>query len=418
MINREIIETVEKNYPYLDDFYKQLHANPELSFHEKNTSKKLASELRSLGIEVTEYVGGYGIVGVLKNGKGPVIMLRTDMDALPVEEKTNLPYASKVRTVTDDGKETGVMHACGHDIHMSVFLGTAKTLTALKDKWNGTIILVGQPAEEKIAGAELMIKNGLFEKFPRPDYILALHTHPTLMAGHIGYCAGFSWAGDEMLNLIVKGISGHGASPHTAIDPIIMSAQIILALQTIVSREINPVDPAVLSIGAIHGGITHNIIPSEVMLSITVRAYSAEVTKHILRSIKLKADCVARSYGLPEESLPEIIIKESTPAVYNDPTLTENLKNSAIDILGESKVIKLNPEMISEDFALYGLTEPKIPICIFRLGTVDIQTLNKYGNKIEHLPKLHSEKYAPAPEPTIKTGVKAMTKTVMDLLSV
>lgn len=416
-MNTPIIELIDKEYPFLEKFYKYLHANPELSFYEKNTSEKLAAELESLKIDVTKNIGGYGIVGIIKNGTGPVVMLRTDMDALPVEEKTGLPFASKVKMVNKNGNETGVMHACGHDVHMSVFLGTARLLSKLKNSWQGTIILVGQPAEERIAGAEAMIKAGLFEKFPRPDFALALHTHPALPAGMVGYCEGYSWAGDEMLDLIVKGITGHGASPHTAIDPIVIASQIVLALQTIISREINPMDSAVITVGSIHGGVTHNIIPGEVLLSLTVRSYASEVTKHILKSIKQKADGIAKAYGLPDDLLPEIIIKESTPAVYNDPLLTGKLKNSFINILGTNNVVKLNPEMISEDFALYGLTEPKIPICIFRLGTIDQSTLAKYENKIELLPKLHSDKYAPVYEQSIKTGVKAMCKAVLDLLN-
>jgi hippurate hydrolase len=416
-MNKFIADFTTKDYTYLENFYKQMHQNPELSFYEEQTSERLAKELASLNIKVTKNIGGYGIVGVLSNGDGPVIMLRTDMDALPVEEKTGLSYASKARAVNKDGKEVGVMHACGHDVHMTVFLGTARLLASTKDKWKGTIVFVGQPAEERIAGAENMIKDGLFEKFPRPNYALALHTHPTLQAGKVGYCEGYSWAGDEMLDLIVKGISGHGASPHTAIDPILISSHIILALQAIVSREINPVEPAVITVGSIHGGITHNIIPKEVILSLTIRSYSAEVTKHILASIKLKAENIARSFGVPENLLPEMIIKESTPAIYNDPALTNKLKESFINILGGNNVEKLAPEMISEDFALYGLVEPKIPICIFRLGTIDNKILNQFENKPELLPKLHSDKFAPAVEPTIKTGVKAMTRAVIDLLT-
>lgn len=416
-MNKFIADFTTKDYTYLENFYKQMHQNPELSFYEEQTSERLAKELASLNIKVTKNIGGYGIVGVLSNGDGPVIMLRTDMDALPVEEKTGLSYASKARAVNKDGKEVGVMHACGHDVHMTVFLGTARLLASTKDKWKGTIVFVGQPAEERIAGAENMIKDGLFEKFPRPNYALALHTHPTLQAGKVGYCEGYSWAGDEMLDLIVKGISGHGASPHTAIDPILISSHIILALQAIVSREINPVEPAVITVGSIHGGITHNIIPKEVILSLTIRSYSAEVTKHILASIKLKAENIARSFGVPENLLPEMIIKESTPAIYNDPALTNKLKESFINILGGNNVEKLAPEIISEDFALYGLVEPKIPICIFRLGTIDNKILNQFENKPELLPKLHSDKFAPAVEPTIKTGVKAMTRAVIDLLT-
>ena len=416
-MNSHVAEQIEKDYSYLENFYKDLHQNPELSFYEKETSEKLAKELEQLGINVTRNIGGYGIVGVLTNGDGPVIMLRTDMDALPVEEKTGLDYASKIKALNKDGKETSVMHACGHDVHMTVFLGAARQLVNSKSKWKGTIVFVGQPAEERIAGAEQMIKDGLFEKFPRPNYALALHTHPTLLAGKVGYCEGYSWAGDEMLDLIVKGISGHGASPHTAIDPIVIASHIILALQTIVSRELNPIDPAVITVGSIHGGITHNIIPNEVKLSLTIRSYSYTVTEHILKSIKLKADNIARSFGVPENLLPEMIIKESTPAIYNDPALTNKLKESFINILGSENVEKLNPEMISEDFALYGLVEPKIPICIYRLGTIDNKILHQFENKPELLPKLHSDKFAPAIEPTIKTGVKAMFRAVIDLLA-
>lgn len=417
MITNKINELVEKEYSYLENLYKYLHQNPELSFHEKNTSEKLANELESLNIKVEKNIGGYGIVGILKNDEGNTIMIRTDMDALPQQEKTNLPYASNVKIINFDGKETYVMHACGHDIHMAIFIGTARILNKIKDYWKGTILFVGQPAEEKITGAKEMIKDGLFTRFPQPNYILALHTHPTLFAGSVGYCEGYSWAADVMLDLIVKGVSGHGASPHTTIDPIIISAHIIIAIQSIISREINPTEKAVITIGSIHGGLTHNIIPSEVKLSITIRAYSQETTNNILESIKNKANNIAKAFGLKDNLLPEISLKESTPAVYNDPELTNKLVKSFIKIIGEDNIIKLEPEMISEDFGLYGLQNPKIPICIFRLGTLSKKLLEKYNNDIEKLPKLHSDMYTPEPEASIKTGVKAMVQSIVDLLN-
>jgi len=417
MITNKINDLIENEYPYLENLYIYLHKNPELSFQEKNTSEKLANELESLNITVEKFIGGYGIVGILKNGEGPTIMIRTDMDALPQQEKTNLPYASNVKMINSDGKESYVMHACGHDIHMSIFIGTARILNKIKDYWKGTILFVGQPAEEKISGAAEMLKAGLFTRFPKPNYILALHTHPTLFAGTVGYCEGYSWAADVMLDLIVKGVSGHGASPHTSIDPIVISAHIIIAIQSIISREINPTEKAVITIGSIHGGLTHNIIPSEVKLSITIRAYSQETINHILESIKNKANNIAKAFGLQENLLPEIIQKESTPAVYNDPELTNKLVQSFIKILGKDNIIKLEPEMISEDFGLYGLQEPKIPICIFRLGTLSKKMLEKYNNDINLVPKLHSDKYTPEYEISIKTGVKAMVQSIVDLLN-
>ena len=412
-----IQSAIASDYGYLKDLYIDLHQNPELSFHEILTAKKIANELQSLGFEVTRPVGGTGLVGVLKNGKGPTLMLRTDLDALPVKEQTGLPYASTQQVSNDLGKTVDVMHACGHDIHMTVFIGTARRLVSLKDRWQGTLILVGQPAEERGAGARMMIEDGLFERFPRPDYNLALHVFPDLAAGTVGYTKEYAFANVDSVDIAVHGIGGHGAYPHKTKDPVVLAAKIISSLQTLVSREISPLDPAVVTVGSIHGGTKHNIIGDRVDLQLTVRSYSDQVRYQLLEGIKRIAFAEARAHGLPDSLLPTVRIKnEATPSVYNDPDFAMRMAQVFERTLGKNRVKETPPVMAGEDFSRYGRVEPKIPSLMFKLGAVDRNLLTKAKEKGEQLPSLHSPFFAPLPEPTIKTGVLAMTSAALELL--
>lgn len=412
-----IQKEIDYEYPSLEILYRDLHSHPELSFREQKTSIRLENELRDIGFEVESYVGGYGIVGILRNGNGPTVLIRTDMDALPVKEQTGLPYASIVCTKDEHWREVGVMHACGHDVHMTVFIGTARLLAKLKDRWKGTLMMIGQPAEEKGAGARAMLTDGLFKRFPIPDYCLALHVAANLSAGTVGYCKGYAMANVDSVDIIIHGIGGHGALPHTTKDPVIIAAQIVLALQTIVSREINPVEPAVITVGSLHSGTKHNIISDEAHLQITVRSYSEGVRDQLLKSIKRVTRGIAQAAGIEENELPEVKIKEKyTPSLYNDPVLTERLVKTFETVLGKNNVVYSKPAMIGEDFAHYGRTNQKIPICMFFLGTLK----QKHGEgsllNRESPPSLHSATFAPDAKPTIKTGIKAMTAAVLELM--
>jgi hippurate hydrolase len=406
-------------YPSLLQLYRHLHINPELSFHESKTSERLQQELRSVGFEVTGNFGGYGLVGVLKNGAGPTVMIRTDLDALPVTEQTGLEYASQVKTKDDKGNEVGVMHACGHDIHMTCFVGTARLLSQLKDRWRGTVIMIGQPAEERGGGAKAMLDAGLFQKFPKPDYVLALHDAANLEAGKIGVTEGPALAGTSSVDLTIRGISGHGAWSYTTKDPIVLAAQIILGLQTIVSREMRAIDPAVVTVGSIHGGTKHNIIPDEVQLQLTIRFFSEAIRSQLLAGIERIAKGMAQAAGVPpgREPIMHVREEESIGPTVNHPELTRRVGSAIAGILGKSNIVPTEPVMGGEDFGYFGRAEGNIPICMFWLGAVSrerIEESQKPGGK--PLPSLHSNLYAPIPEPTIKTGVKAMTAAVMDLL--
>lgn len=414
----EIELRINNEYASLEQLYKYLHAHPELSFREQKTAAKVAQELRSLGFDVTTNVGGYGLVGVLKNGSGPTVMVRTDLDALPVEEKTGLDYASRVLVKDDEGNEVKVMHACGHDVHMTVFVGTARILRQFKEQWRGTLVMIGQPAEEKGAGAKAMLADGLFTKFPRPDYGLALHVNPNITAGKVAYCEGYALANVDAVDVHIRGVGGHGAYPHTTKDPVVIAAQVVLALQTIVSREINPLEPAVVTVGSIHGGTKHNIIPDAVHLQLTLRSYSDQVRNQTIATIERIAKGIARAAGVPEDKMPMVTVQdEYTPATYNDPDLTQRIAKSFRAVLGDENVMEAEPVMAGEDFGRYGRVEPKIPISIFWLGTVDAKKIEESLLKGTPLPSLHSSLFAPSPELTIKTGVKAMTAAVLDLLS-
>ncbi len=410
-------EAVAQDYAYLESLYQHLHANPELSFKEEQTAARLVKEMKELGFTVTEKVGGHGFVSVLENGDGPTVMVRTDLDALPVEERTGLPYASKIKSVEQTGQEVSVMHACGHDVHMTVWTGTARRLVALKDQWQGTLVMIGQPAEERGAGAAAMLKDGLFERFPRPDYNLAWHVNPSLAAGMVSYKPEFSYANVDSVDIHVKGIGGHGAYPHTTKDPVVIGSQIVLALQTIASREIAAQVPVVVTVGAFNAGAKHNVISDGAHLQLTVRTYSDETRNKVLSSIERIAHNTARVAGLPEDMLPEVVLKdEYTPAGYNNPALTERIATLLKESLGDEKVVLGQAVMGGEDFARYGRAEPRIPSLMLSLGSVSADKYAAFLKGDLRLPSLHSSVYAPDPEPTISTGVYAMTLAVLDLM--
>src|SRR5436190_1659746 len=360
--------------------YKMLHAAPELSHREEKTAQFFAGELRKFGYEVTERLGkyenpawnGYGVVGIMRNGAGPTVLIRTDLDALPVEEKTGLPYASKVKTRNDAGVEVGVMHACGHDIHMTSMLGTAKMLAQLKSSWSGTLIVLGQPAEETIDGARAVLRDGLYTKFPQPDFALALHDNADLEAGKVGYIPGFALASGTAVDIKIRGLGGHGSKPEATKDPIVLAAQVVMALQTIISRENSPLDPAVVTVGSIHGGTRYNIIPDEVNLQLTVRTYKEEVRQRILTSIERITKGTALAAGIPEDRAPIVKVSETevTAATYNDPKLVERLDVAFKKALGDENVVPVAPIMGSEDFGYLSLDQ-KIPSVVFWLGAVD-----------------------------------------------
>lgn len=405
--------------------YKTLHAAPELSHHEEKTSAFFANQLRALGYTVTERVGkyenpewtSYGVVAVMKNGAGPTVLVRTELDALPVDEKTGLPYASKVKTKNDAGQEVSVMHACGHDVHMTSMLGTAKMLGALKDQWSGTLVLIGQPAEEVIDGARSMIRAGLYERFPRPDYVIALHDSADLEAGKVGYTPGYAMASSTSVDIKIRGLGGHGARPETTKDPVVVAAQVVLALQTIVSRENSPLDPVVVTVGSIHGGTKHNIIPDEVDLQLTVRAYKEDVRKRVLASIERITKGIALAAGIPDDRAPIVKFSETqvTAATFNEPQLTERMSAVFVKALGNDNVVKLPPVMMSEDFGYLSLDQA-IPATLFTLGAVDPAKVKQSRETGTPLPSLHSALFQPLPEPTLRTGVKAMTSAVLELM--
>lgn len=402
----------------LMNLYKDLHQNPELSYKEFETAKKLSILLGDLGYEVTEGVGGNGVVASLKNGPGKTVLIRADMDGLPVKEKTGASYASKKKSTNQVGQEVFTMHACGHDIHMTVLLGTAEYLIQNKEKWSGNLILVLQPAEEVSGGARNMIKDGLFKKWPRPDFNLALHVSADIQAGKIGYLPGWAMANVDSVDILIRGIGGHGAYPHKTIDPIVLSAQIITNLQTIVSREISPIEPAVITVGSIHGGTKHNVIPNEVKLQLTLRSYTDEVRNKTINSIKRISRALAEAAGVPRELYPIVSLKdEYTPAVFNNPALVDKLQASFEKSIGIENIIKTSPVMGGEDFGMYGREEPIIPTALFWLGAVNKSVYEKAKKDNITLPSLHSDLFLPDAKPAINTGVLAMTNAAIDLFN-
>jgi amidohydrolase len=417
-LNDLITKSADKLTDRYFDIYVDLHRNPELSLFEIETAKKMAAELAKMGFEVTTGVGGNGVVGVLRNGPGKTIMLRTDMDALPVSENTGLPYSSIKIAKDAAGTEVPVMHACGHDMHMSVWLGTLRSLTDLKNEWKGTIIALAQPAEEGSLGAQSVITDGLFKRFPVPDYALCYHVSAELAAGTIGYYPGPIFAGVKSAGITVYGSGGHGAMPHTTTDPIVIAARIILDIQTIVSREINPVKPAVVTVGAIHGGTRHNVIPDEVKMLLTIRFFEDEVFETIKESLANIVRGAAITAGLPDNKMPLIEYdKSDNLPVANNPGLVMDGVGSMKSILGERNVFQVDPSTVAEDFGKYGITEEKVPIALFWLGGVNKQKFDDHAEKGTFLPPLHNSAFAPDFKPTFKTGVSAMTRTMIDLFN-
>jgi amidohydrolase len=405
-------------YPSLEEIYLHLHQNPELSLMEFNTSALVAKELRALGIEVTERVGGYGVVGVLANGPGPVVLLRADMDALPVKENSGVPYASTAVVKDVTGKETPAMHACAHDTHITGLIGTARMLTSVRDRWSGTIVFVAQPAEEIGVGARAMLMDGLYTRFPRPDFAVALHTWSNLPAGSVGYVEGPAYANVDMVDVIVRGIGGHGSQPQTTKDPIVLASQIVLALQTIVSRELAPGTPAVVTVGSIHGGAKHNIISDEVKLELTLRSYDQKVGTQIVDSIRRIAEHTARAAGVPDSLLPTVqLATETIPLTTNDPALTRRLVGALRGWMGESRVLLEKPTTGGEDFSQYGLTVQRVPISILWVGGADPAAYAESMRTGAVLPSNHSATFAPPPEPTIKTAISALTASALELLA-
>ena len=433
----DLTETVAEDYDYVLDLYKHFHENPELSFKEKDTAARLASELEALGFDVTERlgdawvkekvmkdegeiredVGGYGVVAVMKNGEGPTVMLRADMDALPLEEKTGLDFTSKVIGQTHTGKDAPVMHACAHDSHVAILIGAARQLVERKDEWKGTLVLIGQPAEEIGLGAIAMLEDGLFEKFPRPDYVLATHTSGWSPAGTVSYTSGYALANVDSVDITVKGIGAHGSAPHTGKDPIVIAAQIVNALQTLVSREVNPLKAGVVTVGSFRAGFKHNIIPDEAKLQITVRSYDDDVRKTLLDGIERIAIAQALSAGLPEDLMPIIEMESDyTPSTFNDPEMTDRVMAAIGKSIGNEKVTTQPPSMGGEDFSQFHRYDKDIKTLIFWTGGADPKQFKAaQAGEGELPPGNHSPFFAPQAEPALKLGVQSMTAGALEL---
>jgi amidohydrolase len=405
-------EQVNAIYPEVESLYFDLHRTPELAMHEQQTAAKLAERVKSLGYEVTTGVGGTGIVAVLRNGQGPTVILRTDMDALPVEEKTGLPYASQVLVKSNSGTSIPVMHACGHDIHMSSWFGTAKLMATNRDRWHGTLILIGQPAEETGEGAPAMIKDGLFTRFPKPDFALAIHDSANQPVGQVGFTPGYALASADSVDITIFGRGGHGGRPQNTIDPVVIAARTVLALQTIVSRENNPLDPVVITIGTIHGGTKNSIIPDEVKLQLTVRSYKPEVRKRLLASIERVAKGEAMAGGAAQEPL--VKVTPAANAMYNDPALTKRLVATLRGVLGQANVVEVEPTMVFEDFAEFNLAG--IPSAEFWVGGVEPAKFAAAQQAGTPLPQLHSSMWAPDYVSTLKTAIIVETTELLELL--
>jgi amidohydrolase len=401
----------KKNLQSLVELYRELHANPELSYQEKQTAARIAELWKAEGFAISAGIGGHGVVGILKNGDGPTIMLRTDLDALPVTELTNLIYGSKVKVKNADGAEVGVMHACGHDVHMCVVTGSGRYLAQHKDLWQGTLMLIAQPAEETGAGAKAMLDDGLFKKFPKPDFAIAAHVDAGLAAGMVGFRAGYTLANVDSVDVTLYGKGGHGAEPQSAIDPIVMAAEFILSVQTIVSRERKPTDPAVVTVGAIRAGTKHNIISDYCELQLTVRSYRDDTREAILAAIKRKAEAVTKGAG--SDKPPLIQVTEGTPALYNDDQLTQRLAPIFKKAIGEANLVPTEPVMGGEDFSRYG--REGVPIHMFRLGSVEKRRLDRWKELGQPPPSLHSPLYYPDFEPTVTTGIDVMATSAIEL---
>jgi amidohydrolase len=410
-------EAIAKDMPSLMALYTHLHQNPELSAQEINTAKRMATELRKAGYGVTENVGGTGVVGIIKNGAGPVLMMRADMDGLPVLEQTNLAYASKVVMKDTKGKEVPVMHACGHDIHMTAMVGAARQLAAMKAQWSGTLLIIMQPAEEAFSGAAKMLADGLFTRFPKPTNAIALHDSSVMPAGTIGYGKGYVLAAVDSVDIDVRGVGGHGAFPHTTKDPVVIAAQIVMALQTLVSRETDPQDAAVVTVGSIHGGLKHNIISDSVKLQLTVRTYDDTTRKRIMSGIKRIAAAQAMSAGVPADKMPLVTQADNPyPATWNTDAQTGRIAELFAARFGKDNVQKSPPVMGGEDFSEYYLANKAMESTIFWLGGLNADIYKKSIAKGDSLPSLHSPFWAPDADPTLRTGVEALTLAALDVL--
>jgi len=408
------LEGLDQIYPQLDALYLDLHKNPELSTKEQRTSARMADELRKLGYEVTAGVGGTGVVGVLRNGKGPAVLLRTELDALPVEEKTGLPYASTATGVNPQGQTVPVMHACGHDVHMAGWTGAAALLARMKDRWRGTVLMIAQPAEETVQGARAMIKDGLFVRFPKPDFAVAVHDSSDLPAGKVYYVPGPAMASVDSVDVTIFGRGGHGALPHTTVDPVVIAAKAVLGFQTLISREKDPLEPAVLTVGSIHGGTKYNIIPDEVKLQITLRTFNPEVRQLLLSGIERVAKAEAAGARAPKE--PVVKVSESQDLTYNDPALTRRLAAALAKQLGAENVLEKRPEMVAEDFGEFGKAAG-VPSVQLRVGAVEPSKYEAAMKAGTPLPSLHSSGFAPDRERTIKAAATVLTLSALDLLA-
>jgi amidohydrolase len=416
---------VKGEVPDLVETYKGIHSHPELSHHEEHTSALLADELRKAGYTVTEHIGkypdgnqAYGVIAILENGPGPRLLIRTDLDALPIIEETGVPYASQVKSKNAAGQDVGVMHACGHDIHITTMIGTARALVALKKQWHGTLMLVGQPSEELVDGARAMLADHLYERFGTPDLVIGLHDTNTRAAGTVSVTSGPAMAGVTSVDVVMRGVGGHGARPQEGKDPVVMAAEFVVQLQTIVSRQENPRDPAVVTVGDIHGGTKRNIIPNEVKLELTTRAFTEPSQQIILDGIQRTAQGVALSAGVPTDLAPIVTIlpNESSPPTYNDPALTTRVKAALVTALGTSNVFDEDPIMASEDFGLFGLEGHRIPTVLFWLGAIEPVKFAAAQAAGKLAPGLHTSRFQPDPELTLRTGVTAMTSVAISLL--
>lgn len=415
-LSDKIKTEAKKQVEYSLDLCKYLHQNPELSLQEFETAKRMATELREIGFEVTEKVGGNSVVGVFKNGNGPTVLIRTDMDALPIKEETGFDFAS-TKIAEQNGDEVSVMHACGHDIHMSTWTGTARALVALKKEWEGTLVVIAQQAEELSKGSAEAINDGLYTRFPVPDYAMAYHINPELETGTIGLRGGPVFAGVKTCEITVYGKGGHGAYPQKCIDPIVIASRIVGDLQTIVSRELSPTEPAVVTVGSIHGGTRPNIIPDEVKLELTLRYFSEATIEKVIAAIERISANAARTAGMPEDRLPKVyVLPVETPPVLNDPVLSTKLYSYAAEIIGEENMIETQPEMVGEDFGKYGLTNEDVPICLMWLGSTSPQEMTRLKAEGKKPYPLHSPHLKPDYKATIETGIAVMTGNVIGIL--
>jgi len=415
---QELNQAIGRDLPSLMEIYRDLHANPELSMQETRSAARMAEEARRAGFTVTSGVGGTGVVAVLENGPGPVLMLRADMDALPLEERTGLPFASRARGTTREGLDTGIMHACGHDTHMAAWIGVARRLAAMRSQWSGTLVMIAQPGEETSQGARAMLDDGLFTRFPRPTHALAFHDSATLPAGMIGYSDGPALANVDSVDMVVRGVGGHGAAPHTTRDPIVLASRIVTSLQTLVSRELDPLDSAVVTVGSFQAGTKHNIISDEARLLITVRSYTPEIRRMLLDGIARIARGEAIAAGVPEDRMPTVTVREpeATPATVNTEALTQTTMARFRAHFGEDRVQRMRPVMAGEDFGRFRIAQPGLESLIFWVGGIPQARWAAANGDMASLPSLHSPFWAPDAERVIATATEALSVAALEVL--